>query len=85
MSMYELLTQASGTLGRPIVDQTGLKGRYDFRIDVARMAANRQEPIDRVAMLITTLQEQLGLKVDSRKDWVDILVIDYAEKILTGN
>jgi uncharacterized protein (TIGR03435 family) len=36
-------------------------------------------------ILITALQETLGLKVESRKDNIDILVVDHAERTPTAN
>ena len=80
-SMYQLVGQFSMTLGRPIVNKTGLTGQFDFRIDNTAVTV---DPQDRETFLIATMR-QLGLKVESRKDWVDILVIDHAENMPTEN
>ena len=89
-SLMQLLTQATG---RTVVDRTGLAGLYDFelRFDaelMLRLAAQagvnvpvapaNLPPSDSPA-LMTALQEQLGLKLDSTRGPVDILVIDRAE------
>jgi uncharacterized protein (TIGR03435 family) len=77
-------------LDRPVVDQTGLTGRFDFRLtwtpDETQFGAvggyrppateNPDAPPD----LFTAVQEELGLKLVSTKAPVDILVIDHIER-----
>ena len=82
-SMYQLAAEFSMTLGRPVVNETGLTGHFDFRIDTTAVAVDPRN-MDRESLLIATMR-QLGLKVESRKDWVDVLVIDRAEKVPTEN
>lgn len=83
----DLMQQA--VLDRPVVDQTGLTGKYDFRLkwtpDEAQLAqmgmkAPPTEVADAPPNLFTALQEQLGLKMDSGKAPVEVLVIDKVEK-----
>ena len=70
------------TLDRPVVDQTGLaSARYDFILkwtpDASQgLAADPDAPPD----LFTAFQEQLGLKLESTKAPVDVLVIDRVDK-----
>jgi uncharacterized protein (TIGR03435 family) len=85
ISMYEFAALASGTVGRPIVNATGLNGHYDIRLNGKAMIMNMQNGMSKGDALIIELQEQLGLKVESRKDWVDALVIDHAEKTPAEN
>jgi len=82
VSMFDLVAELSGKVfDRPIVDETGLKGRYDIRIDMAAVAAASQsDRMDAASAMITALQEQMGLKIDGRKEQIDMLVIDHAEK-----
>jgi uncharacterized protein (TIGR03435 family) len=90
-SMSDFATALSQALGRPVVDATGLKGRYDVRLDstpymaAATADGNKPSPADIPGILITALQEQLGLKVESRKDRIDTLVVDHAERTPTEN
>ena len=80
----------SGIMGRTVVDRTGLTGRYDFTLewnpedlsygngfDPATSSANAPGP-----SIFTSLQEQLGLRLDSQRGPVDVLFIDHAEKAL---
>ncbi len=66
-----------GVLNRPVVDRTGLTGRFDLRLTwtpdgPAPATENSNAPLD----FFTAIQEQLGLKVVSTKAPVDVLVID---------
>jgi uncharacterized protein (TIGR03435 family) len=64
----------------PVVDKTGLAGVFDFGVDM------RPEPgTDMFAAWQSVLQEQLGLKIESRKGRVAVLVVDDAVKIPTEN
>jgi uncharacterized protein (TIGR03435 family) len=74
-------------LDKPVVDQTGLKGRYDFTLkwapDDSQFGGHGPPPSDDPSAppsLFTAVQEQVGLKLDSTKATVDVLVIDHAEK-----
>lgn len=78
-------------LDRPVVDQTGLKGRFDFTLkwtpdesQFAGMGMRVPPPSDAADAppgLFTAIQEQLGLKLDSTKAPVLVLVIDHVEKL----
>lgn len=94
VTMKDLAIQISDPLRRPVIDETGLKGRYEIRIDVrAFMQAptpgggdkQSEGQIDVMSVLFTALQQQLGVKLDSKKENVDILVIEHAEKTPTEN
>jgi uncharacterized protein (TIGR03435 family) len=65
---------------RPIVDRTGLTGRYDFQLkwtfDDARAPTNGSA----APSLFTAIQEQMGLKLEAVKAPVDVMVIDKVER-----
>jgi uncharacterized protein (TIGR03435 family) len=80
-------------LGRTVLDQTGLKGNYDFTLkwtpepgqgmmlrgpEGSNPGPEGGPPTDSPA--ITAIQEELGLKVESTKAPVEVLVIDHVEK-----
>jgi len=73
---------------RPVEDRTGLTGNFDLDLDWTPdqplpplpAGAPALPPVDsNGAGLFTALQEQLGLKVESTKNSIDILVVDHAE------
>jgi uncharacterized protein (TIGR03435 family) len=79
----------SAVLDRPVVDRTGLQGRYDFVLtwtpDESQFAGLGVRvpppPADATAPgLFTAFQEQLGLKLDSTRAPVDVLVIDGVDR-----
>ena len=80
---------------RIVVDNTGLKGAYDFKLDWAQEDSHEPAGISMLSSLqeglgltgpsiFTAVQEQLGLKLESAKGPVQIIVIDGAEKA-SGN
>jgi uncharacterized protein (TIGR03435 family) len=87
-----LVTILSRNLGRTVVDKTGLTGNYDFTLEYAPeegaaaqsgAAAGGAQPVspsDSAPSIFTALQEQLGLKLESTKGPVDVIVIDHIEK-----
>jgi len=86
---FAMVMQAA-VLDRPVVNQTGLAGKYDFTLkwtpDETQFASfgvrippptdNADAPPD----LFTAVQQQLGLKLEPTKAPVDVLVIDHVEK-----
>jgi uncharacterized protein (TIGR03435 family) len=75
-----------GRLARPVVDQTGLSGRFDFTLEWSPEAANTPrtpgEPVPDTQgpSFQEALREQLGLKLESAKAPLQILVIDKVER-----
>jgi uncharacterized protein (TIGR03435 family) len=76
VSMEDFATSMEFELDKPVVNQTGLEGRYDFTLrwtyDEGRAGADPNAPPG----LFTAVQEQLGLKFDSVKAPAKVLVID---------
>lgn len=79
-SMDNFAGQLSGQLRSRVDNQTGLKGEYDFTLRYSRDDApepSGSEPS--VPSIFTAIQEQLGLKLESTKGPVDVIVIDHIE------
>jgi len=87
-----LTEQLSVRLDRTVVDKTGLKGNYAFTLhwtpDANEEARIKADGISEAALppssetsesILTAVQEQLGLKLEPRKDTVQVLVIDHVE------
>ena len=70
---------------RPIVDRTGLTGKYDFNLDFARPGASPAASEEPESEFSIALEEQLGLRLVPRKVPVSVLVVDRAERIPTEN
>lgn len=88
MTLVEIsqsLTQELATeLGRVVIDKTGLAGRYDVTLKWTpetngAPADNGTEDSSNGPSIFTALQEQLGLKLESTKGPVQVLVIDHIE------
>jgi bla regulator protein BlaR1 len=70
-SIRYLLNFLESIVGRRIDDQTGLAGNFDLTLAWSRGPDDTQHP-----EIFTALQEQLGLKLESTRGPVKILVID---------
>jgi bla regulator protein blaR1 len=84
----------SNQLGRPVIDRTGLKGNFDFKLEWTPdpgqsggpfgggpPGADAPPPPDpNGPSIFTAVQEQLGLRLESQKGPVEMLVIDKVEK-----
>lgn len=82
IGMPEFANQLSREMGRIVQDQTEIKGVFDITLEYAPDPSN--ESAGR-ASIFTAIQEQLGLRLESAKGPIEILVIDHAEKIPTEN
>jgi len=88
--MTNFAVMLSRQLGRPVLDRTGLAGKYDFLLTFTPDIGSCSQPADGRAAeatnpsdapsLFTTMQEQLGLRLEPIKGPVEIIAIDHAEK-----
>jgi uncharacterized protein (TIGR03435 family) len=88
----DLLTQIATRMNLPpVVDMTGLKGRFDFTVDASDLLQSigtgnaAPDPSAIMVGVIEILQEQLGLRAELRKTLTDVLIVDRAEKLPTEN
>jgi uncharacterized protein (TIGR03435 family) len=85
--MAQFADVLSPSVNRVVVDRTGLTGAFDLELDWTpdQSAALRDgitipdRASDSSVSIVTALREQLGLKLESQKGQVDVLVIDRAE------
>lgn len=79
----------SGNVGRLVVDRTELAGAFDFELNFDPASAAKAPPDapagplpadDSKPSIFTALQEQLGLKLESTRGAIDVLMIDRAER-----
>jgi len=79
-SMADFVLAMKFFADRPVVDQTGLIGRYDIRLKWTFDEA--QAPTDGTAApsLFTAIQEQMGLKLEPVKAMTDVMVVDAVQR-----
>ncbi len=105
VTMSDFAGNLSGLLGRPVVDETGLKGEFDYQLEftteglalMRRMPApppgaggdggrgSAPEASEPGPSIFSALQDQLGLRLESRKGPMDHIVVDSCEKTPTEN
>jgi uncharacterized protein (TIGR03435 family) len=84
-SMPELAEQLSAIVRAPVADRTGLNERFEFAMDFSGFFVPGAALDDLPAFVNGAIQAQLGLKLESRKAPVEILVIDHAERVPSEN
>ena len=81
-----LLTFYLSTAGRPVVDQSGITDRIDYRMEWTPESNDPRTPSEEVqpdphpVRFMDAVREQLGLKLQSTKAPLRILVIDHIER-----
>jgi len=77
--------------GRPVLDRTGLTGRYTFTANLLEIPAGLSAEGQKVAEVkaenpvFTTLRDQLGLRLEPDRAPIEMLVIDRVDRVPTDN
>jgi uncharacterized protein (TIGR03435 family) len=81
-AMSDLVRVLAIPLGRPVVDRTSLTSVYDIRLQFSDDLSRATPPPEAVTSvgIFSAIQEQLGLKLESAKALVDVLVIDHIDR-----
>jgi uncharacterized protein (TIGR03435 family) len=78
--MKEFATYLADPLREPVVDKTGLAGRYDFAVNFTGYAPEDQTERPNVfSVMAIALKGELGLKLEPEKITTESLVVDHAE------
>jgi uncharacterized protein (TIGR03435 family) len=85
MTMREFADFISQPLAMPVVDATGLTGRYDFVLDFTAYLPGHEQVMktsfdNNNGIILAAMQGELGLKFESRKLSVETFAIDHVEK-----
>jgi len=86
-SMAQLVLYLTSMSGRPVLDQTGLAGAYNFPLELSMEEVggiNASANATQRPSIFTSVQE-LGLKLESRKAPVEMIVVDGGTKTPTEN
>jgi uncharacterized protein (TIGR03435 family) len=78
--MTALSQNLSMRLQSVVVDKTGLTGKYDFQLQWSGVDATPAESESSWPPLLTAIQQQMGLKLETGKGPTKVLVIDHVEK-----
>jgi uncharacterized protein (TIGR03435 family) len=83
VAMKDFATMLQGNVGRPIVDRTGLEGLFDVEYTFAPQPSTAPTELAagaNVPPLFVALEEQLGLKLESERAEVPVLVIESVDR-----
>lgn len=78
-TLHDLCERLGAVAGRPVVDRTGLTGRYVIVLTYSPLGSTSGDDI------FTAVREQLGLRLESQRAPVDVLKIDSVGKVPTEN
>jgi uncharacterized protein (TIGR03435 family) len=87
VTMSELAIRLTLSADRPVLDKTGLEGRYGFFLLYTMLSAQSADatagsgPPD----FFAAVEQQLGLRLEPKKESVEILVVDSANRVPTEN
>jgi uncharacterized protein (TIGR03435 family) len=85
-SLENFARMLGSAVDRPVVDQTGITGLFNFHLEFAPDEATPRFPLPSPdnppggQSIFTAIQQQLGLKLESTKGPVEVLVIDHVER-----
>jgi uncharacterized protein (TIGR03435 family) len=91
MTIAQLVSALSQLTGRPVLDRTGLSGYFALKLEFAAdagvgspLGSPPPGPLPAASIdtpsLFAAIQEQLGLKLDARREPIEVLVIDGVEQ-----
>ena len=86
----ERLASRPLNLDRPVVDETGLNGGYDFSMKFANNTVELKQALEDIERgtgpsILSVVQEQLGLKLEPRKAPLPVLVVEHAVELPREN
>jgi uncharacterized protein (TIGR03435 family) len=81
LTMREFADFLGDAVERPVVDKTGLAGRWDLAFDFTKYLTDPPKGIDDFLLVLNeTLEGEIGLKMVAEKDLVDVMVVDKVQK-----
>ena len=88
--MAQLALELTRQMNQPVVDETGLKGKYDFTLywtsGEPDYRPGTEPPAEDLPLpTLSDALKKLGLNAQSKKVPADVLVVDHAEQVPTEN
>ena len=71
--------------GRPVVDKTGLEGRFAWSVSYTPFSSDANAAATGPPDILAAVQEQLGLRLEPKKESLQVLVIDRVERVPSKN
>ncbi len=84
-TLDEFIANISPYVDKPILDRTRLKGNYSFSLWFAHQQPGWQGELPTGELIYDVIKRDLGLELQPRKEEFEVLVIDHANRLPTGN
>jgi uncharacterized protein (TIGR03435 family) len=89
-TVAQLVDFIANAIHSPVVDRTGLTGRYNYFLDIDMYVPEESRkssgvPPDAPSIIAAAVQAELGLKVESKKVPLEVIVVDRVEKTPAEN
>jgi uncharacterized protein (TIGR03435 family) len=84
-SVSQLVEILAKVLREPVVNETGLDGKFDAIVNISKYVPDGSSAPDIAALAIRAIQQEFGLKVEHRKTMMDFVIVDRAEKAPVEN
>lgn len=85
VSMPQLVEYLNRSLGQIVIDKTDIEGVYDFSLRWAKADLVDPTDTDAAPSLFAAVEDTLGLRLQPQKVPADVIVVDHAEQVPTGN
>ena len=82
-TIADLVNQLTSMVGGPVVDRTGLTGRYDLKLEWTPDGGGAAAAPE--LSIFTAIREQMGLRLESSRVTIDVVVVDRVERTPTEN
>lgn len=84
-SMEHFAGALTSQIRQPILNDTGLTGKYDFVLSWSTAAMRPNAPADSGPSIFAAIQEQVGLRLESKKIPVDTVIVEHIERTPSEN
>jgi uncharacterized protein (TIGR03435 family) len=89
MAAFVNMLMVMRSVGRPVIDRTGLTGRYTFAANLQDLPPGataddvKRAVVESDTAIFSALEDQLGLKLTAAREAIDLLIVDHADRVPT--